>query len=547
MPRGVRNQLAVYLGDLFAVAGAALLAADLLPALRHGVSPGAVADLVLVATGLFAHRVALASHREGPVVALAFLVIGSLIVAWLTERWWVPAGAGAVVVAAAPQFLPAKRAVVWSLAGALMGLAGIVAGRATAVIAAATVAAVGVVSFRLAAGLRGAASRTAAELEQALELERLRSAEILARVNRLETRAQDGARRPVLRAVLSRRLSVVQAVAWTIARDLRRALSLGAAEVSTAASRNAARAEQLAHLAAGGEARERETTLSLVWPRVLDHVGTAVGESHHFEVSVPDTLPPIVGGTEEWSQVLAALVENALEAMPRGGVVAASAEISDRPGFARIVVQDNGPGIPPALLPHVLEPFYTSRAEQGAEGLGLATVASLVEALDGEVHVTSSSAGTRIEIEVPFYAAAARPEAAAPMQLEGTVLVAEDDKDFRRSLVRLLESFGLETLDVDSGTVALAHLRARPERFRAAILDLVMEGTPVAEVVLAIREKRPAFPCLLISGLTTARLVDSLLALGGVRFLKKPFTREELFYTLRDLFTVETPAAGAKA
>lgn len=237
--------------------------------------------------------------------------------------------------------------------------------------------------------------------------------------------------------------------------------------------------------------------------------------------------------------MLAALVENAVEAMPGGGILAVRAEPSDRPGYARVMVQDNGPGIPADLLPHVLEPFNTSRAEQGAEGLGLATVASLVEALDGEVHVTSSDAGTSIELEVPFYAAAARPSAAAPMQLAGSVLVADDDKDFRRSLVRLLESFGLEALDVDSGTVALAHLNARPDRFRVAILDLVMPGTPVAEVVLGIREKRPTFPCLLVSGLATARLVDSLLALGGVRFLKKPFTREELFYALRDLFTVE--------
>jgi len=545
MPRGVRNQLAVYLADLFAVAGAALLASDALLVLRHGSGSGVVADLTLVVSGLVAHRVALGAHREAPVLALACLVIGSLVVAWLTERWWVPTAAGAVAAAVAPQFLPAKRALVWGLAGALMALTGIVAGSVTALIATASVAAVSVVSFRFAAELRTAASRTASELEQALELERLRSAEILARLNRLEGRTQGDARRSVLREVLSRRLSVVQAVAQTIARDLKRAVALGPAEIATAAGRNAARAEQLAHLAAGGKARERETTLALVWPRVLDHVGAAVSHSHHFDVSLPDGLPPVAGGTEEWAQMLAALVENALEAMPGGGIVAVRAEPSDRPGYARVMVQDNGPGIPADLLPHVLEPFYTSRAEKGAEGLGLATVASLVEALDGEVHVTSSDAGTSIELEVPFYAAAARPSAAvppsaaAPMQLAGSVLVADDDKDFRRSLVRLLESFGLDTLDVDSGTVALAHLNARPDRFRAAILDLVMPGTPVPEVVLGIREKRPTFPCLLVSGLASARLVDSLLALGGVRFLKKPFTREELFYALRDLFTVE--------
>ena len=545
MDRGARYHLAVYLADLFAVAGAALLVWDVLPGLRLAPDPRAVADLVLVAAGLVGHRIALAPHREAPVVALACLVIGSLVVAWLTERWWVPAAAGAVAAAVAPQLLPPRRALVWSAAGAAMGLTGIVVGAATAGIAVAAAVAVSVASFRFAAELRGTASRTASELEQALELERLRSAEVMARLNRLETRTQRGAARSVLREVLSRRLNVVEAVAQTIARDLKRAVPLGAAETAAAATRSAERAEQLAHLAAGGGARERETTLALVWPRVLDHLHVERADAHHFEVSLPDALPPVAGGTEEWAQMLAALVENSLEAMPGGGVVVVKAEPSDRPGCARVVVQDSGPGIPPDVLPHVLEPFYTSRADRGAEGLGLATVAALVEGLDGEMRVTSSPAGTTVEIEVPFYASASRPADAPPLKLEGSVLVADDDKDFRRSLVRLLESFGLEALDVDSGTVALAHLKAKPDRFRAAIFDLVMPGTPVPEVVLGIRALRPAFPCLLISGLATARLMDSLLALGGVRFLKKPFTREELFYALRDLFTVAPPSPSA--
>jgi len=546
MSRGVRHQVAVYLADLFALAGVALLVSDTLPGLRLPLGPGAAADLILVAAGLAAHRIALAANREAPVVALACLVIGSLVVAWLTERWWVPAAAGAVAAAVAPQLLPRRRALVWCAAGAAMGLAGIVAGAATAVIAVGAAAAVGAASFRFAAALRGTASRAASELDQALELERLRSAEVMARLNRLENRAQRGARRSAPREALGRRLSVVQAVAQTIARDLKRAVQLGDAATAAAATRSAARAEQLAHLAAGGEARERETTLALVWPRVLDHLRAERAESHHFEVSLPDALPPVAGETEEWAQMLAALVDNALEATPGGGVVTVRAEPSDRPGYARVVVQDNGSGIPADVLPHILEAFYTSRANRGAEGLGLATVDSLVEALEGELHVTSSPAGTTVEIEVPFYASAARPAVSAPLRLEGSVLVADDDKDFRRSLVRLLESFGLETLDVDSGTVALAHLKAKPDRFRAAILDLVMPGTPVAEVVLGIREKRPSFPCLLMSGLTTARLVDSLLALGGVRFLTKPFTREELFYALRDLFTVAPAGPGAQ-
>ena len=244
--------------------------------------------------------------------------------------------------------------------------------------------------------------------------------------------------------------------------------------------------------------------------------------------------------------MLAALVDNALEAMPSGGIVRVRAEASDRPGFARITVEHSGPGIPPEILPHVLEPFYTSREIAGAEGLGLAMVDSLVEELDGELKVASEpGAGARGEIEGPYHVAQAHPPAAASART-GCVLVADDDRELRSAMVRLLESFGLEALDVDSGTVALAHLTARPDRFRAAILDVVMPGTPVSEVVVEFRERRPGFPFLLISGLASAQLLDGLLALGGVGYLRKPFTRDELFYALRDLFTVEggnpTPA-----
>jgi signal transduction histidine kinase/ActR/RegA family two-component response regulator len=545
MARGVRNQLAVYMADLFAVAGAALMIPDGLALLR-GVSTGrapVVADLILVASGLVAHRIALAAHREAPAIALTCLVLGSLAVVWLTERWWVPTAAGAAAAAVAPQFLVSRRALVWGAAGALLGLSGIVAGITTALVASASVAAVGVVSFRLATQLRGAASRTAVELERMFETERMQTAEVLARLNRLESRGRAGTRRSVLRTALTRRLSVVQAISQTIARDLRRSLSgAQSAEIEAAAHRNAERAEQLAQLAAGGEARERETTLSLVWSRVRDNLRSDVAAGIHFDVSLPEGLPPVAGGTEEWAQILAAVVENALDAMPGGGVVKVQAGASERPGHARITVEDSGQGIPPDVLPHVLEPFYTSRAERGAEGLGLAMVASLVEALDGEVQVMSApGSGTKVEIEVPFYAAALRSNAAEQFRLEGTVLVADDDREVRESLGRLLESFGLETLEVDSGTVALAHLNARPDRFRAAILDVVMAGTPVSDVVVQARVRQPGFPFLLVSGLATARLVDNLLALGGVRFLQKPFTREELFYALRDLLTVERP------
>jgi CheY-like chemotaxis protein len=188
-----------------------------------------------------------------------------------------------------------------------------------------------------------------------------------------------------------------------------------------------------------------------------------------------------------------------------------------------------------------MEPFNTSHADEGAEGLGLATVAAIVESLEGRVGIVSQEGrGTWVELDVPFYAPAAPPvaEQGEAPALEGTVLLADDDPQVRRALHRLMESFGLTVAEADSGTVALAQFTADPDRFRILVLDVVMPGTPVEDIIVRARALRPSVPVLLVSGYNVGQVLDGMVALGGVRFLQKPLIREELYASLRDLFTV---------
>jgi DNA-binding NtrC family response regulator len=69
-----------------------------------------------------------------------------------------------------------------------------------------------------------------------------------------------------------------------------------------------------------------------------------------------------------------------------------------------------------------------------------------------------------------------------------------------------------------------------------------MPGTPVEDVIVSVRHRDPAFPVLLVSGYDTMQMVDAVIALGGIRFLRKPFSRGELLRGLRDLFTIAAPA-----
>jgi signal transduction histidine kinase len=72
-------------------------------------------------------------------------------------------------------------------------------------------------------------------------------------------------------------------------------------------------------------------------------------------------------------------------------------------GSVRIRITDRGPGIDPAYLPHVFEPYFTTR--RGGTGLGLPIARNIVESLGGRITMTPGARGTTVCIELPTAAA----------------------------------------------------------------------------------------------------------------------------------------------
>lgn len=92
------------------------------------------------------------------------------------------------------------------------------------------------------------------------------------------------------------------------------------------------------------------------------------------------------------------LVVNALDiAGVRAEVTVVASE--PEPGLARIVVYDNGPGVPEPLRERIFEPFFTTRA--GGTGLGLAVVKSVAIAHGGSVRLEPESLGATFIIDLP--------------------------------------------------------------------------------------------------------------------------------------------------
>jgi signal transduction histidine kinase len=97
-------------------------------------------------------------------------------------------------------------------------------------------------------------------------------------------------------------------------------------------------------------------------------------------------------------QALWNLVLNAAQAMPSGGELAVTAGLEA--GILSIGVSDTGSGIPSSVLPHVFEPFFSTKS--GGSGLGLALVDRIIRDHGGDVLLHSTPGlGTTVTLRVP--------------------------------------------------------------------------------------------------------------------------------------------------
>lgn len=86
-------------------------------------------------------------------------------------------------------------------------------------------------------------------------------------------------------------------------------------------------------------------------------------------------------------QVMLNLLTNAIECSPEGSPITLS--LREEADGVRLVVRDQGGGIAPEYLPHIFDPFYTTKTgrDQKGMGLGLSVSQSLVQAMGGTIEV----------------------------------------------------------------------------------------------------------------------------------------------------------------
>ncbi len=150
--------------------------------------------------------------------------------------------------------------------------------------------------------------------------------------------------------------------------------------------------------------------------QVTDIVAQSLCEARGIDLQVDlgpvDTslLGPLSGVSDSIRQILTNLLKNATEALAEGGVIRvrtrAPVTLNGRP-FTQLVIEDNGPGLPPAVEAALFSPVKSTKGA-GHSGLGLSIVKRLVESIGATIIGASGPEGTRFELFLP------RPDAGPP-------------------------------------------------------------------------------------------------------------------------------------
>ncbi|MBD9482434.1 PAS domain S-box protein [Pseudomonas sp. PDM14] len=127
-------------------------------------------------------------------------------------------------------------------------------------------------------------------------------------------------------------------------------------------------------------------------------------EVQFFNLCDPDHLAK--GDPQRLAQVLINLLSNARDASQPGGAIRVSSEASEQSVY--LIVEDEGSGIPQAIMDRLFEPFFTTKDPGKGTGLGLALVYSIVEEHYGQITIDSPAdadqqRGTRFRVTLPRY------------------------------------------------------------------------------------------------------------------------------------------------
>ncbi|NTV26312.1 MAG: PAS domain S-box protein [Chlorobiaceae bacterium] len=260
-------------------------------------------------------------------------------------------------------------------------------------------------------------------------------------------------------------------------------------------------------------------------------------------------------------QIITNLCINAVDAIVEEGTISIRTEAVDYsackdlkkvapdPGgeYVRISVTDTGTGIPPSSLPHIFEPFYTTKPIGKGTGLGLSMAYGLVRKNNGHITCcTGIDKGTTFNIYFPIEPA---PGDTTPresitrsfdIEFNDVTLLVEDEEGILSIIRKMLEQQGLAVLVAKNAETALDIFERQTEIISLVITDVLLPGMNGIQMSNVMKQKKATTRFIFMSGYSP----DTIGHFGDFQketnFISKPFTINDFLELVKAVIEQET-------
>ncbi len=243
-------------------------------------------------------------------------------------------------------------------------------------------------------------------------------------------------------------------------------------------------------------------------------------------------------------QIVTNLLVNARDAIIGNGVITietgslsvdatdcVSGHICHTPGsYARLSVHDTGCGIDQQVLPHIFEPYFTTKEVGKGSGLGLSTVYGIVKQNNGYIDChTSPQQGTTFDIFLPTLFEAGSTETADESvatieETRKTVLIVEDEPEILKLTKHVLEKSGYKVMATSSSEAALDIARKCHGNIDLLVTDIMMPSMNGIELCERLVGNDPKLKVLFMTGYAEEMIDFHDMLKTGINYIQKPFT-----------------------
>ncbi len=298
------------------------------------------------------------------------------------------------------------------------------------------------------------------------------------------------------------------------------------------------------------------TTLVEETQRLLE---ISIPKNVSLKLDLDKALPCLNGDGAQMQQIVMNLVINAADAIAENnGVIRIQTGLMQvdaaylsstyldvnlpEGSYIYLDVADTGCGMNKQTQASIFEPFFTTKPT--GRGLGMSAVLGIIRSHRGAIKIDSIvGKGTTFRIVFPVQSSNPSNDPsvifseAEKLQSQGTILLADDDDDVRRTETKILESIGFQVLTAVDGNSALEIYRQHGKEIAAVILDLSMPQMDGKACFTELKKMNHDVKVILTSGFNKANVGDWTSDVSG--FIQKPYRIKVLKNLLKEVISTD--------